>query len=62
MDPLEEEARLFAVTYGSEETPIPSTGPPAKGGTPVPAYGSTATSPRHHQSMKRSNGAQYANH
>ena len=45
MDPLEEEARLFAVTYGSEETPITSTGPPVKGGTPVPAHGSTATSP-----------------
>ena len=45
MDPLEEEACLFAATYGSEETPIPSTGPLNASGTPVPGLDSTATSP-----------------
>ena len=58
MDPLEEEARLFAVTYGSEETPIPFTGPPAK----VALQFLRMARQRHHQSMKQSNGAPYANH
>ena len=53
MDPLEEEARLFAATYGSEETPIPSTGPLNASGTPVPAHDSTATSPIDVASMKQ---------
>ena len=46
MDPLDEEAALFEVNYGSEETPITASGPHTKvGGNPATDRRPHATSP-----------------
>ena len=46
MDPLDEEAALFEVNYGSEETPITASGPHTQvGGNPATDRRPLATSP-----------------